>query len=456
LHSDLAAASDLSLKRLPSLSNLRIKIHLVRIFLANRFSHLNYRFNSRIMVMVLLAMLALVAVVAATFLGLPLIATRDPSSSERFISWQPLPPKEVLGNEDASKKELGLKIAIFEAQSEAPADILNADLIHSTKRLADWYFAHDKTDKALEQYKKVLKMANSFFALPLIKQQQATKTTVTTGSAENPETEAHDLIQVWAESIICKIRCESSLNSGNYTLNASNDELGSGNDRKIAFTFIDRTQPALGRNAGRDDERYVGHDQYINEHIDDGTLDLAKKLFAWSERNQPVNSEDKAYLLAALGILSKSHKHDQDAAAFFQKSLAIWRESKLSALRLELTAPIVSLIGDFYKDGASLAQAKTAYELACKMWQELGIPGRSNLAITLDRLGKIEFLQGNKAAAFDYFAQSENLFRKIGQSSSLERAKILFDEADALWSEGSYLRALKVHQEASQLWRARA
>jgi tetratricopeptide (TPR) repeat protein len=170
--------------------------------------------------------------------------------------------------------------------------------------------------------------------------------------------------------------------------------------------------------------------------------------------------QNLAYLCAVVGLNS-----GKDAYRSFDEVLNNWSQIEITPERGEAFAAVLSQIGDYYLalgTPDALNQAKRAFELAQKSWQVIGAKdsksvgsrGLNNAAVAEDRLGQVQRLLGHNTEAASYFQKAADDFKVASKSDTLDRAKDLFNAADAQWAAGEFLNSIRTHKEALKIWSA--
>jgi CHAT domain-containing protein len=160
---------------------------------------------------------------------------------------------------------------------------------------------------------------------------------------------------------------------------------------------------------------------------------------------------DKTRMALALlwsGGISEDLSNEQQAIAFYERSLPLYRE--LGDRSGE--ANTLKKIGSVYSYSGLREPQKALEYLAqsLSLWREVG--DRSGEANTLDDIGWVYFSLGENQKALKYYTQSLHLWRAVSDRSG--EARILATIGGAYSFLGENQKALEYYTQSLHLWRA--
>ncbi len=396
LREAIESASVLASRKLPILSIIKLKLEGIY-----RASHRLGPSRKLILSMGALVIgMGTLFVLSSTLLA-PYIVARDPKTAERAIAWQELPPLKSIDDkvfqEQLNQFKMDIDIYIQEHGSD-----LNPALFEKKNRLAEFYYDNGKYDEALKAYKRLCDQGNKIFYEEF-------------ASTRSAPMIGHSL----ALANLNYSRC--LLKYGVF-----------GESSRTAKKGI----TCIGNSAGVDN----GPGAYLNGVVALTALRL-KADRVWADK--PFSD--------FMGYINKQRQ---------RANYAIGEENTgLTSEQSEEVAPLLSELGDAYSELGDVATATKAYEAAKDAWTTLGKRGSYNLAVVNQRLGRLSAKAGDFDRAIGLFKNSVNTFEALGGKNDLNKSKVLFDEADALWKEhkdplnlNSYIDAFSTHAEAVSIW----
>ena len=396
LCNEIESASALASKKVPLLSIIKLKLEGVY--------RASYRLGpSRKLILSMGALvigMAILCVLSSTLLA-PYVVARDPKFAERTIAWQELPPLKSIDDKALREQIDQFKMDIDIYMQEHGTE-LNPALFEKKNRLAEFYYDNGKYDDAIRAYKRLCDQGNRIFDEEF----------ASTGSAPMI---GHSLALANLNYSRCLLR---------YGVFGESSRTA-----KKGITCI-------GNSAGVDN----GPGAYLNGVVALTALRL-KADREWADK--PFSD--------FMGFINKQRQ---------KASYAIGEENTgLTAEQSEEVAPLLSELGDAYSELGDVSTATKAYEAAKDAWRTLGKRGAYNLAVVNQRLGRLSVKSGNFDRAIGLLKNSVNAFEALGGKNDLNKSKVLFDEADALWKEhkdplsfNSYIDAFSTHAEAVSIW----
>jgi tetratricopeptide (TPR) repeat protein len=331
----------------------------------------------------------------------PYVVARDPKPAERAIAWQDLPPLKSIDDKAFREQIDQLKMDIDIYIQEHGAE-LNPALFEKKNRLAEFYYDNGKYDDALRSYNRLCNQGNKIFDEEF----------ASTGSAP----------------IIGHSLALANLNYSRCLLKRG----VVGESSRTAKKGI----TCIGNSAGVDN----GAGAYLNGVVALTALRLrADRVWA----DEPFSR-----------FMYFINKQRQKA------NYAIGEENTgLTSEQSEEVAPLLAELGDAYSELGDVGTATKAYEAAKDAWRTLGKRGAYNLAVVNQRLGRLSAKSGDFDRAIGLLKNSANTFEALGGKNDLNRSKVLFDEADALWKDhkdplnfNNKFDAFSTHAEAVSIW----
>lgn len=392
----IESANALASTKVPILSIIKLKLEDIY--------RVSYRLGpSRKLI---LSMAALVISMGALFvltstLLAPYVVARDPKPADRAIAWQELPPLKSIDDKAFREQIDQLKMDIDIYMQEHGTD-LNPALFEKKNRLAEFYYDNGKYDDALRAYKRLCDSGNKIFDEEF----------VSTGSAPMI---GHSL----ALANLNYSRC--LLKRGFFGESSRTAKKG---------------MTCIASSAGVDN----GPGAYLNGVAALTALRLkADRVWADTPFSKFMGFIDRQRQKAKYDIGEQN--------------------TGLTSEQSEQVAPLLSELGDAYSELGDATTATKAYEAAKDAWKALGKRGAYNLAVVNQRLGQLSTKSGDFDRAIGLLKNSANTFEVLGGKNDLNKSKVLFDEADALWKEhhgpldfNNYIEAFSTHAEAVSIW----
>jgi hypothetical protein len=413
LQQDLESAGALSSKRVKTLSAVGLKLQAVKRVILNSMGS-----SKKVVVVFLVICLSILWM--GGLLLVPYVVTKDPGPLEREIVWQEL-GAESRGNSANSK--MGFELTINEARMLHGKT--SEQVFQARSKFGDYLFNDGKKDKALAQY-----MIACAIGEVLMKEHFS--------KCENPQA----ALNMFAKD---QLRLAQLLN-------------------------------------GVPEKNLSAMHKYIldNELLEPPTeaVGLAQSTLREMRHCSLGNDENRAYLQAILGLNlirdmspnSASSASNINTAGMakndpFEAVLAAWKNVNVSPEQGETFAPVLAQIGDFYlslHDHDSLLLANSAFDLARRCWlvasskssSLTAAGGLNNVAVAEDRIGRVQQLLGHNKEAAQYFGKAADDFKAASKSDTMDRAKDLFNQADAQWTAAEYLKSMQTHNEATKIWSA--
>jgi tetratricopeptide (TPR) repeat protein len=423
LHQDLESAGALSSKRSKALSAVGLKLQAVKRAILNGMG------SSKKVVVVFLVACLMVLWMGGLFL-VPYVVTKDPGPAERAIAWQDL-LAETHGS--SSNTKLVFEDRINEARMLHGKN--SEEHFQARSKFADSLFNDGINDKALSQY-----MLACAIGEVLMKDNFS--------KCAHPQAALDMFVKDQLRLAPLLFGVSQANLKKMYEHVANMEELVPPSETVLLAQSTLRKMKESG--LGRDENRAYLQAILGLSLLHGSAANSSSTFTSTSTFTSSASADDKARVAT-----------NQP----FEEALSAWEKVNVSSEQGEAFAAVLSQIGDYYlslHDHDSLLLANRAFELARKSWLVAGAQNSkstvardlNNAAVAEDRLGRVQQLLGHNKEAAEYFGKAADDFKAGNKSDTMDRAKDLFNQADAQWTAGEFLKSLQTHKEATKLWSA--
>lgn len=374
--------------------------------------------TSRLTVICIIMSTLVTIAISSCFL-IPFVVTPGPTAAQKKIDWQTLPLASSATfelNWAVTKKREALRVAIEKCSiSEGK---INPDSIFLNEKLASLFFDDGKYSSAAIYYRQVLDFSQKLF-IKTYSNYQATPAIV------------HTIAKTSERYAQCELRL------GQYKQALQFAQSG------LKWAFSDKNpddsyQAYFCQIQGVATAKLGGSDRTVNENCDNFLQYLRlRDLKSTDARKTALALSDIADVYLESGKWERALRVLNIAGEAW--SIVESDESKIESRALEKER---SLAPTDEPEGA-----RRAYNSKVVLHT-----GLFNEAVTdLKKATALQHL-GNNEGVLNQLARAAEEFQSIGGKNDLNRAIVLFREADFLWSEHQFIKAWLIRVEAMKIW----